>query len=217
MTGETQRSNERSVDSLEKIYAVVIALAIAQAVQSLLKDPFSGTLLNASQILAGLPAFIAFLVTLVPFWHGMNRHLDRCYLEKKTNVVQGALLLDFGAFFLEASLLFVVGWTLRSGIYSFLALGSLLLVDMLWGVISHLIHFPGQKSHALGWSAINVVAIVLAYFVDTYAFEYKTWGLMIIAISRTVADYGLGWHFYFPTGVPVDHESGQRSSATTVS
>jgi hypothetical protein len=30
---------ERSVDSIEKIYAVVIALAISQAVQSLLKDP----------------------------------------------------------------------------------------------------------------------------------------------------------------------------------
>src|SRR5438128_10205661 len=122
MTGEAERIKERSVDSLQQIYAVVIALAIAQAIQSLLKDPVRGTLLELSQILVGLPAFAALLVTLVPFWHGMNRHLDRCYLEKKSAVVQGALLLDFTTFFLEASLLFAAGWSLRSGIYSFIAL-----------------------------------------------------------------------------------------------
>jgi len=72
---EAERIKERSVDSLQQIYAVVIALAIAQAVLSLLKDPFSGTSIVSGQILIGLPAFVAFLVTLVPFWHGMNRHL----------------------------------------------------------------------------------------------------------------------------------------------
>jgi hypothetical protein len=48
---------ERSVDSLQKIYAVVIALAISQAIQSLLKGP-NGT---ADFSLGGVPS--AFLVT----------------------------------------------------------------------------------------------------------------------------------------------------------
>jgi hypothetical protein len=78
---------ERSVDSIEKIYAVVIALAIAQAVQSLLKEPSGAATLNFERISSGVPSFVAFLVTLVPFWHGMNRHLDRCYLEKTSAIV----------------------------------------------------------------------------------------------------------------------------------
>lgn len=36
---KTDKAIERSVDSIQKIYAVVIALAIAQSVQSLLKEP----------------------------------------------------------------------------------------------------------------------------------------------------------------------------------
>jgi hypothetical protein len=203
MSSEAERINERSVDSLQKIYAVVIALAIAQAIQSLLKDPVRGTLLDRSQILAGLPGFVAFLVTLVPFWHGMNRHLDRCYLEKKSAVVQGALLLDFATFFLEASLLFAAGWSLRSGIYSFIALGLLLLVDMLWGYISHLIHFPGQKSHVLKWSAINIVAILIAFLIVTYPFQPKIIVLMVIAIVRSIMDYWICWDFYFPHPVEI--------------
>ncbi|MHB8486659.1 MAG: hypothetical protein ACYDCM_13170 [Candidatus Acidiferrales bacterium] len=198
MTGESERIKERSVDSLQQIYAVVIALAIAQAIQSLMKDPVRGTLFESSQILIGLPAFVALLVTLVPFWHGMNRHLDRCYLEKKSAVVQGALLLDFTTFFLEASLLFAAGWSLRSGIYSFIALGALLVVDMLWGFVSHQIHFPGQKSHVRKWSAINLVAIAIAILLVAYPFNSKTIILMVVAIMRSVADYWICWDFYFP-------------------
>jgi hypothetical protein len=201
LSPEVKRFNERSVDSLENIYAVVIALAIAQAVQSLLRDPIRGTLLDRGEIFTALPAFIAFLVTLVPFWHGMNRHLDRCYLEKKSAVVQGAILFDFTTFILEASLLFATAWSLRSGINSFIALGGLLLIDMIWGFISHLIHFPGRKSHVVRWSAINVVAIVVAFLIVTHAFQPKTVVLMVIAIVRSIVDYRLCWGFYFPDPV----------------
>jgi hypothetical protein len=194
---------ERSVDSIEKIYAVVIALAISQAIQSLLKDSSGAADLNLDRLSSGLPAFVAFLVTLVPFWHGMNRHLDRCYLEKTSEVVQGALLLDFGVFFVEASFLFAAGWSLRSGIESFKCLGLLLGVDMLWGFISHQIHFPGKKSHVVRWSAINVVAVVLAILIVAYPFQPKTWVLMVVAVLRSVMDYWLCWDFYFPS--PVSH------------
>jgi|SRR5579863_746019 len=198
MTNESERFKERSVDSLEQIYAVVIALAIAQAIQGLLKDPGRGTLLEPDQVREGLPAFVAFLVTLVPFWHGMNRHLDRCYLEKKTAIVQGALLLDFWTFCVEASLLFAAAWSLRSGINSFIALGLLLVVDMLWGFISHQIHFRNQKSHVLRWSAINLAAIALAVLVVAYPFQYKTSVLMFVAVLRSIVDYSRCWNFYFP-------------------
>jgi len=198
MRTEGERIRERSVDSLQQIYAVVIALAISQAIQSLLKDPSRGTVFDSEQILAGLPPFVAFLVTLVPFWHGMNRHLDRCYLEKKGAVVQGGLLLDFAAFFLEASLLFAAGWSLRSGIVLFAYLGALLLVDMFWGLIAHQIHFRAAKSHVLKWSAVNVVAMALAIPIIAFPFQSKVNVLSALALLRTIADYWLCWDFYFP-------------------
>lgn len=198
MKSDGERIKERSVDSLQQIYAVVIALAISQAIQSLLKDPARGTVLGVDEIRLGLPPLVAFLVTLVPFWHGMNRHLDRCYLEKKESVRQGALLLDFVTFFVEAGLLFAAGWSLRSGIHTFIYLGALLFVDMLWGFISHQIHFPGHKSHVRKWSAINLAAIALAVPIIAYPFMWKTTVLMALAIVRSIVDYGLCWDFYFP-------------------
>ena len=159
---------ERSVDSLQKIYAVVIALAISQAVQSWLKAPNGAADLARDRLMAGLPGLIAFVVTLIPFWHGMNRHLDRCYLEKSPEtVVQSALLFDFVMFVLETCCLFAAAWSLRIGLATFYWLGGLLIVDMLWGFTSHLIHSPGKQSHARKWALINLVAMALAVLVVT--------------------------------------------------
>lgn len=197
MSIEPDKATERSVDSVQKIYAVVIALAISQAIQSLLKGPGAADI-TFKQLSPGLPSFVAFLVTLVPFWHGMNRHLDRCYLEKSDSVVQGALLLDFGTFFLEAIALFAAAWSLRSGIETFWYLGGLLCIDMVWAVISHQIHFPGKKSHAVRWSVINVAALLLAILIIAYPFQAKPLVLMVVAVLRSIADYVICWDFYFP-------------------
>jgi hypothetical protein len=177
---------------------VVIALAISQAIESLLKDPAHGTVLASDRIIVGLPSFVAFLVTLVPFWHGMNRHLDRCYVEKKGAIVQGGLLWDFTAFFVEGCLLFSAGWSLRSGIESFEYLGALLGVDMGWGFVAHQIHFRGQKSHVVRWSLVNLVAILLAILIIAFPFQSKMEVLMALAVVRSIADYWICWDFYFP-------------------
>ncbi len=199
MSLDAAKAIERSVDSIQRIYAVVIALAISQAIQSLLKDPNGSADFSVVLSSHGLPAFAAFLVTLVPFWHGMNRHLDRCYLEKTGTVVQGALLLDFVMFFVEAIFLFAAGWSLKSGIDTFSYLGYLLCIDMLWAITSHQIHFPNQESHAKRWSFINIIAMTLAIFLVAFPFEYKPLVLMVVAIVRSIADYGFCWDFYFPT------------------
>lgn len=192
---------ERSVDSLQKIYAVVIALAISQAIQTLLRGSKDQVLSSAGDVLDAMPAFVAFVVTLVPFYHGMNRHLDHCYLEKpEADVRQGALLFDFGVFFVEAGLLFAAAWLIRSGLWAFACLGSLLLVDMLWGGLSHLIHYWGHKPSIVRWSVINLIAGGAALLVALMVYPSKRLPLilMIIAIGRTVCDYGFCWKFYFP-------------------
>lgn len=200
MSLQTDEVIKRSVDNVQRIYAVIIALAISQAIQSLLKDSTSNSAeLSLSRAYTGLPAFIAFLVTLVPFWQGMNRHLDRCYLEKETGVVQRALLLDFAVFFVEAIFLFAAGWSIKLDIETFYWLAGLLGIDMIWAVTSHYIHFPGTKSHAMKWSVINVCAIFIAIFVIEYPFQHKQFLLMVIAVGRSIADYAFCGDFYFPS------------------
>ena len=113
--------------------------------------------------------------------------------------MQGALFFDFAAFFIEATFLFAAGWSLRSGIDAFRYLGYLLCTDMLWAFISHQIHFPGKKSHAVKWSIINIVAIVVAILLVAYPFDEKPLVLMVVATVRSIADYALCWDFYFPS------------------
>ena len=184
---------ERSVDSLQKIYAVIVALSIGQAIQTLA--------VNWSEIPVHLPGFLAFVAIIVPFYHGMNRHLDKCYIERTKNVVQGGLIFDFIVFFVLSSLLFVFSASIKSGLHSFMILGGLLAVDSIWALISHWIHYRGFTPSVLRWAVINGITLVVAvfvYFPQIYADDIKSWLFLILAIIRTVCDYKLCWDFYFP-------------------
>jgi len=201
MSLENSKAIERSVDGVARIYAIVVGLALAESIKTFIaRDPFSGNPdLSAAKLLSATPALIAFVVTLVPFWHGMNRHLDRCYLERPGAIKYRALLFDFSVFFLEAGLLFLAGWSLRFYLVTFYSIGSVLLLDTIWGFISHGIHFDGKKSHAKTWAIINLIAGVFSLIVVFVSpVNAAAWLLMFIAIGRTIADYKCGWEFYFP-------------------
>lgn len=88
----SEKALERSVDSLQRIYTVIVALAVASSIKSLTIDKASDALLKSPDILAGLPVFLSFLVTLIPFYHGMNRHLDTCYTQGGNFAARGAIL-----------------------------------------------------------------------------------------------------------------------------
>lgn len=193
-----RKTVERSVDSLQRIYAFVVALAVARSVEAAFV--LDGDLVWAPD---RLPALIAFVVTVVPFFHGMNRHLDRCYVERHDPHVQGALLADFAVFFLEAAMFFALATSIRSGLDGFLILAAILALDTVWGMISHWIHYRDDASSSRAWAAVNAVfavAIVLVYFWDGYADAAKPWILALLAVARTVVDYKVSWAFYFPPG-----------------
>ena len=208
-----EKSVERSIDSLQRIYAVILALSIGQAIQKILIDRETGQIIpfllsteNGQSInwdfISPIPAFVAFIVTIVPFHHGMNRHFDKCYLEKDDNNLKGALLFDFFVFFLEAGIFFGFASAIRSGIASFVILGFLLAVDAIWALVSNWIHYNKQPISVIRWTAINFIFIVIGILVvglNFYDTNTKTWILMVIVISRTVADYYFSWDFYFPT------------------
>ena len=199
MSIQPEKAIERSVDSIARIYAVVIALAISMSFQTLFKDDNGVIRFELNSILSATPALVAFMFTLVPFWHGMNRHLDRCYLEKSEVVAQGALLIDFSVFFLESGILFATALTLRLGLIPYYCLAFLLALDMIWSLVSHYIHFPKRKSHAMKWSKINIVFIFVGLLVIAFPFDMKTIVLTALAVLRSIVDYWLCWDFYFPT------------------
>jgi hypothetical protein len=194
---------ERSVDSLQKIYAMIVALAISFSIQNLLLNKADNSFTLSISMLDHLPAFLALISMLVPFYHGMNRHFDRCYIEReKEKTVQGALLFDFFVFFFEASILFAAAASIRSGLQTFLFLAILLSVDMLWAWISHLIHFKDENmSTVTTWAWINLCTLVLAlsvFFLLQSTDAVKAWMFFILAVARSVLDYRFCWNFYFP-------------------
>ncbi len=194
---------ERSVDSLQKIYAVIVGLAIVQAVQVLLfVERGKSAIATWPEIQGRLPAFLGFVAVLVPFFHGLNRHLDRCYLDRTQGKrASSSLLFDFFIFFGESCVLFMIAATIADGLRAFLFIGILLVVDAIWAAICYPIHYRGVKPSVLHWTVINLVTIMLGVLVALVRFmdsQAKVWSLFGLAAARTAADYRLCWGLYFP-------------------
>ncbi|MGA2798161.1 MAG: hypothetical protein ABSE63_11310 [Thermoguttaceae bacterium] len=203
---------KRSVDSLEGLYTVVVALAITIAIQKILFntkgdlypffDEHTKEYVLWIKILDYLPALLAFFATIVPFYHGMNRHLDRIYVERKVPInKEGYLVIDFIVFFIEACLLVVIASIVTSGKYTFLVLMLLLLVDSLWAFATYGIHYGAIQPSTIRWGIINILTvIVLGFFYFSTWFEDtdKKWALCIITFVRSAVDYIFCWRFYFP-------------------
>jgi hypothetical protein len=83
---------EKSIDSLQRIHALVSALALGEGVRRLIVNP--GTA-DTSFNPEALPQFISLVCTLVPFYHGMHRHLENTYLfASDVRHPKGVLLVD---------------------------------------------------------------------------------------------------------------------------
>jgi hypothetical protein len=191
---KSQKAVERSVQSLQGLYAIVIALAVAEALRRFLLDRQSGEVLVQW---SDWPAFAAFLATVIPFFHGMNRHLEETYtLNPRPKEPKAALLFDFVFFFGEACLLFSLAAMVREGEAFFKLLVLLLFVDVAWAMIVWLIHrVPIWK-----WGIINLLAaIVILGTLNQQIFEDTLVVVAVIACLRTLADYVFCWPVYFPS------------------
>jgi hypothetical protein len=204
---------QRSVDSLERLFSVVVGLAVTIAVQKILFDPnntlyewydtTNNTYPFLKHLLDRLPAMLAFIVSIVPFYHGMNRHLDRTYIEKDVAATkEGYLVIDFFIFFIESCILVTLASLVSSGDKLFLVLGVLLIVDAVWCFATHGIHYGSVTPSTITWGWINLIAFVallVVYFLQLFpAGATRSWILAIVACCRTIADYKTCWKFYFP-------------------
>jgi hypothetical protein len=194
---KAERSVERSIDSLQRIYAVVVGLAINEGIKRFF-------LANNNQFelpITNWPQFIAFMVTIIPFLHGMNRHLDRTLVEAKKPGKRWKLtflLIDFGFFIGESCFFVSLAATVTKHEEFFYLLLWLLLADAIWAFVT----LPITHAFSGRWMLINAITcagIAYVLFWDNQIRQsWKPLLLCGIAILRTILDYRLVWSFYFP-------------------
>ncbi|MBA4189807.1 MAG: hypothetical protein C0467_17635 [Planctomycetaceae bacterium] len=185
---------EKSIDSLQRIHALISALALGEAVRRLIQMP--GTP-EAEFHLSVLPQFLALVCTIVPFYHGMHRHLEATYLfPVDPKHPRGVLLIDFVVFLVEASTFFALASLFNaSGFYWVLA--ALLVFDAIWSGLTALI----TQATEFRWCVLNfiaAIAMVVVLSLNVFRAGMDVWLLTIIAVVRTIFDYQMHWHFYFP-------------------
>jgi hypothetical protein len=219
---QTYRETLKStVRHLGELYTIVVGLSLSAAIG----DFFAYVTQQSSSVevkLGALAVLVGFVATLIPFYHGTLRHLDRYHLGATPDPVhRGALLGDFIFTFVQGCLFFALAKHISRPWHFAEILWILLAVNGLW-VITRLVLFPTRKSfreelrHMLCqcpieqrvpylWLCNNLVFIVLL--------AVGLWGsrpgtgtpdsivagfVALVCLARTAGDYAAAWTFYFP-------------------
>lgn len=188
---------ERSINSLQWFYTVVISLAVVYAVkQFIIIDEPTGVVTFDTEFLIN---FIAFILLVIPFHQGANRYLDETYLSDiSSHKLTG--LVDFLFFFVEGMAFYAMAILIKNNIYFYKAIMLVLFIDIVWLVF---VYFANPKTFdkIKNWLWLNsITAILLAYLIfsnhlDPPIVWYFTGGLLIL---RTIGDYVFCWDFYWP-------------------
>lgn len=196
---------ENSIKSLVELYTVVIGVALSLAVANSIET--SKGLDTFTPPLTFL--FIAFIVTLFPFYHGALRHLDDAYLENNNrNIKDGALIIDFVLLFLHALVFVVLSFLLKKPTHFIWVLTILLAIDVVWGIFAH---FASSSDSGLTpesrWTIINLLFVGAStwYLVanDIYLQDLEepiklAFPILLVCIARTLVDYIWCKDIYFP-------------------
>lgn len=199
------RERRRTVGHLQQLYTVVVGVALTIAITKLLDEHAAMPVR-----LPVIPYFFAYLVTLVPFYHGALRHLDVTYFEGGAAKQQrGALMVDWGLLFLESCLLLGLALLLQTPKSFAFGICVLLGFDCAWAFVATLAFSPKHKARRAEWkwALINLVAlsallVILLYIEsldNTKPVEMLRWaGTVLICVLRTICDYAWCWTYYYP-------------------
>lgn len=198
-SANVKAADTRTVDASQRLYAMVIALALTNSVRLLLQ---TFGLLPADQSVSATPRltvlllFITFLSTVVVFYQGMNRHLDETFVIGSRPIPHRLpLLLDIFVFLIEGCLLVAMGNAINNPPVFFYAWTGLLTLDVLWGLI---VFAVVRNTAHLRWIGNNVAHVSVAWLFWLVLFPKNVVYVAAIEILRTVIDYVLNWRFYFP-------------------
>lgn len=201
--GSITEARTRSVNSLQGLYTVVVSLAVINALQRvMLPAENNGTVTYQHWCM-----LVAFLVTIVRFYHGANRYLDATYVTGERSAQYYALMVDFIALFLEGMGLFTITLFIGNLLAFYGILAGLLVLDIVWVGLTRLAatsDTPGDPGYRK-WAGINAFVLFLMIAVGLGNWKYA-WAphvmLLLLAVARTAYDYYSTWSFYYPQELP---------------
>ncbi len=190
---------ERSVNSLQWFYTMVLSLAVVHAVQQILV--YDSTNQQFSLNLGSLHNFMVFLVIVIPFYQGANRYLDETYVSGNVEVKEMTGLVDFLFFFIEGMIFYSMAILINNNYYFYLSVLTVLGVDIVWLIF---VYFANNElfKKIYQWLILNIITILIILILITINVideKLKYYILSIILFIRTVADYYLSWPFYWPS------------------
>jgi hypothetical protein len=200
----SSKKQENAVKNLINLYTVVVGVALSLAVRALL-DGNEGL---ESISLAAVMLFIAFLATLMPFYHGALRHLDDAYIENANeHIKDGALLVDFLLLFLHAVAFVILALLLKKPAHFVWVLTVILGLDVFWGLFAYFASSSrGELTAEAKWTIINFVFVGASiwylvaqdiYLASTVEPLKLAFPIVFICLLRTTVDYIWCRKFYF--------------------
>jgi hypothetical protein len=205
-----KKARELSVGNLQRLYTIVMSLAVAESLRRLLSDFGDG---GQVPDFASVVAVLSLLVTVIPFYHGANRYLEATYItgERKTKVQ--ALMLDFITLFAEGLLFLFLAVMIRNTEVFFTVLAILFVLDSVWVGVTSLAHVGiGGATDIRAWAVVNILAamslLLLIWWPHPRGGAWPSsialsGALGATAFVRTIVDYKAARSFYVPS--PVAH------------
>lgn len=199
MSDEHADKLRRSMGSWERLHAVIIGLALTSGLK-IFADAWESlpgfSFLDSSEFLL----LVALAATLIPFFHGAQRHLEVVHIESPTHDRPGLLMFDFVMLFLIGAVFVVLGFTVHDPVRFLHVLIVLMIVDLVWAIATFLSQRksePATNPALLSWMVLDVVSI-LAILILWRFVSVSVWSpiLALAAVIRTVFDYWKNWGFY---------------------
>jgi nucleoside 2-deoxyribosyltransferase len=198
---QNQEAILSSVNNLHTIFSIVLALALAEAFKQFVSDsptePQGQTPIHWDRLMA----LVAFLLLLIPFYHGMGRYFYDVYHSKSIpHPYPLHLIVDSLAFLIEGSLFFVMSRALARTMWRrfYWAVVMILAVDTVWAFFVWWTHRP----EIVEWLIMNCIFLpVFAAILGWCRGRIAKWGPVVALVAmliRTVGDYATSWDFYFP-------------------
>ncbi|MFZ2958906.1 MAG: hypothetical protein WA705_18600 [Candidatus Ozemobacteraceae bacterium] len=212
MSNEDNSSQESPIHYSEVLIAVLAALAIEQAAQSLfaviLKDPSSKVILRAMVLT------ILVIFTTIRFYHGNSIYLTRTYSNAPYNLVlPGGLIVASLAQFLDL-IAHMIQYLVLVGCASFISHGSaqnyfgasvlvLYLVDVAWiSVIMRRNRDEKSIETLRNWFWVNLVTLIVLALI-LYGRQSNFW-VAAVLLATGIIDYCWNYNHYFSTMVTND-------------
>lgn len=196
-----------NIKILENFYSFLISFALTQATLKLAdiwsSNGWSMALIGPSVLYASL------LVTIVPFYQGMNRFLYATHVVRpleKPGSRSSPLLVDIYAFALMSCIIFAMGRFLTDPTAFFYLWSALLAIDVLWSIFVW--RFQGSRNPLWAWNNLTFLGLAWVYWLGLhlssnmpYRFmwpEILPYGFVAFEVARSIFDYRINWKFYFP-------------------